>query len=621
MFEYLRKNASSVFIKVILGIVALVFVFWGVGSFGKKNVKNYAAIVNNERITIQDFYREFDNYIKNYEQQYNIKIDNKMVKQFHLKEQVLNSIISRTLLYQEAQKSGIRVSDDEVRNFIITVPAFKENGVFSKRRYNDVLRYNRIDPSEFENKIRFDITMSKFENSIADGLIITEAEVRQMYDTFNKRVKVGFVKIPFKDFLDKVKSDNKMAKDFYEKNKEKFRIPEKRSVEYIEISKEYFLKKYKSTDKELKDYYNKHVSDFKVPEQIKARHILIKTNGNKEHDKKALNKAEDILKKLKNGGNFIEFAKKYSEGPSAKNGGDLGYFTKGQMVPAFEKAAFALKKGEISDIVKTQFGYHIIKVEDVKNAHTKSFEEAKKNIEDKFKNEYVSQKMKEFFDKYQTVIQHKTLDDIAKNLNLKIVKKENVSNDNRDLPFNLTDSLFKALKDKNNIVQGNVFLPMFIFKVTKIEKSYIPAFDKIKDKVVNEYKKEEAKKLAVKEGERLIKELKNTTELKKLKYEYDETAYINFFSPNSVKLQDVDLSGITKLRNKGELLKKVLTGKENVYILGIEEFEKFDKVKYVQDKPKYVEAIKKQKLQFQLNRLVEKLKEKSKIQINQKVLI
>ncbi len=621
MFEYLRKNASSLFIKIILGIVALVFVFWGVGSFGRKNVQNYAAIVNNERITIQDFYREFDNYIKNYEKQYNIKIDRQTIKQFHIKEQVLNSLINRILLFQEAKKAGIRVSDDEVRDFIITIPAFKVNGVFSKRRYNDVLRYNRIKPADFENKVRFDLTMAKFENSLANGIIVTDEEVKQMYETFNKKVKLGFIKIPYKDFIDKVKYNDNDLKSFYEKNKEKFRVPEKRSVEYIEISKGYFLKNYKIPEKELKDYYKNHISEFKVPIKIRARHILIRTNGNKEHDKKALKKAEEILKKLKNGANFVEMAKKYSEGPSAKNGGDLGYFTKGQMVPAFDKAAFSLKKGEISGIVKTQFGYHIIKVIDIKKAHTKTFNQAKKEIEKKLENKYASEKMKEFFEKYKKIVPNKSLEELAKDLNLKIISKHNITKNDRELPFNLTNALFKALKDKNNIVQGNILLPIFIFKVTEIKKSYIPSFDKIKEKVATFYKEAQAKKLAIEKGKTLLKQFKNVTDLKNSQYYYDETDFIRFYSPESLKLSDVNLSGISKLKKEGELLKKVLTGKQDAYIVGIKEFQKFDKVKFQQDKPKYVNAIKKQKLQYRLNMLVKKLREKSEIKINQKVLL
>ncbi len=621
MFEYLRKNASSLFIKIILGVVALVFVFWGVGSFGRKNIKNYAAIVNDQRITMQEFYREFDNFIKNYEKQYNIKIDRKMIKQFHLKEQVLNSLINRTLLYQEAKKAGIRVSDDEVRDFVITIPAFKVNGVFSKRRYVEVLRYNRIKPAEFEDKVRFDLTMAKFQNSIADGIIVTNEEVKQMYNTFNKKVKLGFIKIPFKDFLSKVSFTDNQLKEYYNKNKEKFRIPEKRDISYIEISKNYFLENYKISDKKLKEYYENHISDFKVPDRIRARHILFRTNGNKEHDKKALEKAKEVLKKLKNGANFIEMAKKYSEGPSAKNGGDLGYFTRGEMVPAFEKAAFALKKGEISGIVKTRFGYHIIKVIDIQKAHTKTFKEAKLEIEKKLENKFVTEKMKEFFNKYKTIVQKKSLKDLAKELNLKILNKKDIVKTDKNLPFNLTEAVFKAMKDKVNIVQGNIILPIFIFKVTEIKKSYIPEFNKIKDKVVKAYKEEQAKVLAINKAKKLLKNLKNISDLKKTTYYYDETNYISYFNPVSMKLSDIDLTGITHLNKKGELLNKVLSDKNNAYIIGLVDFSKFDKEKFEQEKPKYVDAIKKQKLQFQLNKLVEKLRKESKIQINQKVLI
>jgi peptidyl-prolyl cis-trans isomerase D len=610
MFEYLRKNASSVFIKIILGIVALVFVFWGVGSFSNKKVSNYAAIVNNNRIGIQDFYREFDNFVKNYEKQYNIKFDQKMIKQFHLKENVLNSLINRNLLYQEALKSGIKVTDEELRNFIISVPAFKNNGVFDKRRYIELLQMNRLTPEIFEAQLKFDLTISKFQQSLGNAVILTEDELRDAFDLETKKVKLSFVKIPFKSFSDKVKYTDKQLRAFYDSHKEAFRVPEKRTIKYIEANKEYFLKGYKIKEKELKDYYDKNLNSFKVPEKIRARHILVKTKK----------EAEELLKKLKNNGNFIELAKKYSIGPSAKNGGDLGYFTKGQMVPTFEKAAFALKKGEISNIVKTQFGYHIIKLVDIKKASVEPFEKVKDSIKNTLENNYAESKMNEFYKKYSSITDNSSLNSLSKKLHIKIKTAKNITKDSEKFPPSFAEAVFQSELKRVNITKGNAFVPVYIFTVEKISHSYIPVFEKIKDKVRKKFIFEKAKLLALQQADKIIKTSKNIEDILKLNLKHDTTDFIPLFRPFSQKLASLDLKPIANLNKKGDILKSPLKDSEAAYIVWIDDVAKFNEEQFEKNKDKIKNAILKEKLNFRINKLLTELRKKSKIQINEKIL-
>ena len=608
MFEYLRKNASSVLIKVILGIVALVFVFWGVGSFSNKKISNYAAIVNNNRIGIQEFYREFDNFVKNYEKQYNIKFDEKMIKQFHLKENVLNSLINRNLLYQEAVKSGIRVTDQELRNFLLTVPAFQNNGVFDKRRYVQLLQMNRLTPEIFENQLKFDLTISKFQQSLGNSIILTDDELRDAFALETKKVKLGYIKIPFSDFKNQIKYNDKQLLAFYNSHKSSFTIPEKRSFKYVEIDRDYLLKNFKTSIKELKDYYNKNKESFKIPEQVKARHILLKTEK----------EAEKVLAQLKKGADFATLAKKYSIGPSGKNGGDLGYFSRGQMVPAFEKAAFALKKGEISNIVKTQFGYHIIQVEDIKKGKVQKFKEVKKNIKTILENDFVNKKMSELYDNYSSNKDNLTVEKIASKLGLKIKKADKITKESDKFPSVVIDNLFKTDLKHINITKGNAYMPMYIFTVTEVQHSYIPVFAKVKDKVKKRFVAAKEKLMALEKADKIIKEAKNVNMLKK--YKFDTTGYIPLFKPVSSKLANLDLKPVSNLNKEGDILRKPLSDNDAAYVVWIDNVAKFNEEQFKANKDKLKNLILKEKLNFKINQLLTKLRNKSKIQINEKIL-
>ncbi len=624
MFEYLRKNASSSVVKVALGIVALVFVFWGVGSFAKKDSANYAAIVNNETLSLQEFSREFDNFIKNYESQYNMKIDEAMIKNFHLKENIVNSLINKILIHQEAVKMGINVSDDELKDIIVTIEAFKDNGGFSKERYHQVLQMNRITPEDFEKKLKFDIAINKFQNSIANSILITDQEAKLAYELNTKRAKLGFVKIPFDKFVSQVKYTDADITAYFDKNKEMFKTPETRDVAFVSVDKDYILKSFKLSDDDIKKYYDENKDQFSEKEQIKARHILFKTTGDSTHDKEALKKAETVLKEVKSGGNFPELAKKYSDCPSKVKGGDLGYFSKGQMVPEFEKAAFSLKKDQISEIVKTNFGYHIIKVEDIKPSSSKTFEQAKPLIKSQLEQNYISLKMKEISDSYaQKLDNSSSLESIAKDLNLQIASAEKITLNSKKFLPDFISKIFKAEENVIQIIEGSPISPLYFAKVVKIDKPYIPDFNNIKDTVIKEYKNVESEKMAKDAAATLITSSKTLQALKEATkniYTYDATDFINFYSPKTDKLKDIDLSEIKVLKVKDELLNHPLSNRDAAFVIGVTEFENFDNAKFEKEKEQYIKMLTNEKMKSKMDTMIEDIRKNSKIRINEKIL-
>ncbi len=622
MFEFLRKHAGSLFMQIVLGIVALVFVFWGIGSIRNKGVKNYAFKINNEIVLPQEFYKELENVIRSYENRFHMKFDEKMIKALRLKQTVLSDMINRRILYLEAKKHGIIVTDEEVKNVIINMPYFQRNGVFEKSLYLRVLQYNRITPEEFEDRVRFDLTVSKFKDGISNSVLVTDEEIKRAFEYENKKVKLSYLRLPYKNFINQVTYTEDDLKKFYNKNKKMFAVPEKRDVKYIKITKDYFLKNIKITDKEVEEYYKKHINEFKVPAQVKARHILIKPDNNSiAAQMKALNEAKKIREMaLKKGANFAELAKKYSQGPSAKNGGELGWFKKGEMVPEFEKAAFSLKKGEISEPVKTKFGYHIIKVEDIKPGKTKTLKEVKNEIIDKIKREKVNKKFQELEKKYTK--NPINIEEISKELKIETKEFKKIDKKSK-LDFRIITNVFTLKKGEAKFIAGNYDLPAYIIKVGKIYPSYIPGFKEVKDEVEKKFIEDEAKKLAIKEANKLLKNLKNVNDLKKFadnkKILVGETSFILYHKPASPDLPGINLKPIEKLK-KGEILKQVLVGKDNVYIVGIKEFNKFDKELYEKEKDKIKQFLYQQKASYRIQKYLETVRKNYKIDINEKIL-
>ena len=621
-FEYLRKNAASLFMKIVLGIVALVFVFWGIGTIRTKKVKNYAVKINNTIILPQDYFKELDNTIRTYEKQFNIHLTPQMIKKFHIKEMVLNNIINREILYMEALKNGIKVTDDEVKDAIIHLPYFQENGVFKKSLYFRVLRYNRITPEEFEDRIRMDMTISKFKNAIANSVLVTEEEVKKVFDYENKKVILGYLRIPFNKFENQVKFTEKDLKNYYKNNREKFRVPERRDIEYVELNKDYFLKNIKISMNEIKDYYKKHINDFKIPTMVKARHILIKPKDKSiEADKEALKKIEKIREMALKGADFGKLAKKYSQGPSAKNGGELGWFKRGEMAPEFEKVAFSLKKGEISKPVRTKFGWHIIQVEDIKKGRTKTLKEVKNEIIKILGKKKVEQKMAEIEKKYGNF---DNLTEISKIFNVKIEKFQKVSKDNTTIDFRVINSAFNLKLNEVKFIKGNFNQPIYFIKVVKIYPSFIPDYEKAKKEIIAKFKKDKAKQLALSSAEKLLTKIKNINDLKKFadnkKFVYNETNFISYHNPFSPEFLGINLKPIEKLK-KGEVLKEVLSNDTDAFIVGIVKFNKFNNELFEKQKDKIKQYIWQQKANYRISQYINKAKKKYKIDINEKILL
>ncbi len=380
MLNVMRKHAGSWMIKVILFAIVIVFVFWGVGSFRSRQASKVAT-VNEEIISVTDFRRAYNNLIDQYRQRFGSNLNDGMLEMLQVKKQTIDQLIERALLLQEAQNIGLTVSDTEIAQSIMEVPVFQNNGAFDNRRYLRVLSQVHLSPEEFEAEQKNVLLGQKLTRIIIGAAKVSEAEARQWYDWQNTSVDIAYALFD-PDRYDDVNPSTEEINTYFENKKEDYKTAPMVKARYVVFDPEDYISQVTVEEDEISSYYDSHTDEFKIEKTVEARHILIKLDpdADEKADQAAKAKAEEIAVMAKSGKDFAELAKTYSQGPTKDRGGYLGKFNRSQMVKPFSDMAFSMSAGEISDPVKTQFGWHVIKVESVVEAETKSLEQSKEAI-------------------------------------------------------------------------------------------------------------------------------------------------------------------------------------------------------------------------------------------------
>lgn len=381
MFDLFRSREKSVriLLGVLLGVVALSMLVYlipggsgsGIGSDGSSVV----ASVGDEKITTTDVQRALQTVTRG---QQNLP---KSILGMYT-PMIVNQMIESKAMAYKARELGLQVSDQELGDAIENEFASQLGGKFDQNVYLNVLQQQGLQPRDFEARQREAMLAARLENLEVQSLIVSDADARAEYERKNLKVGLKYLAFEPKEFASKVSKDSAAIKAYFEKNRSNFRIPEKRNVELISGLTSQFVASAQVSDTDLRKAYNENMDSYRQPERVQVRHILVKTQGKpKEEVPKLKGKADDLLKQLKAGGKFDELAKKNSEDTgSAEKGGELGFIVRGQTVPNFEKAAFSLQPGQLSDVIETEYGYHILQVEKKEDAHTQTFEEVRPQL-------------------------------------------------------------------------------------------------------------------------------------------------------------------------------------------------------------------------------------------------
>ena len=325
------------------------------------------AIVAGNSITVNQYRRLYNQIYDSYRQMYPLDQGNaEILRQLGLADQALDQLINEYAIGYGAQSMGIEASREEVAEYITTLPLFQEDGRFiGTERYMQILQANNLPASEYEDGVRREIIRTKLLRVVTDGILATPEEVRQEFLDRNQGIKIRYVAIDPKEVAPET-VDQEDLKTYFEEQKENYRTPEQRKVKYIIFPVQ--PEGVELTEEQIQE----RTAAFPEKQEVRASHILLTLD-----DEKARKKGEDILEQLRAGADFAELAKEHTKDEaSAANGGDVGFFGRGAMVPEFEAAAFSLEPGELSDLVTTQYGFHIIKVTDVRRVDSRALAEA-----------------------------------------------------------------------------------------------------------------------------------------------------------------------------------------------------------------------------------------------------
>src|SRR5262249_29553150 len=389
MLDRMRRHKAwlqwSLVVVVLAFIVFYIPDFLGLrGSGADATSGDTIASVEGRAITSGEFRRTYQAQLQAYRSAYGSNMSEQLLKQLGIEQQILQQMVDEQASMAEAERLGIQVSDDEVRQRIFAIPAFQENGHFiGDQRYQQLLRMQRppLSPSDFESGIRRSLLVEKLRDSLTDWLTISDKDLEQEFRRRNDKVKLAVISFPADKFRSQATATDQEIAAHFESHKNDFKIPEKRKIRYLLIDTDAMRARVVVPRADVERAYNDNIEQYSTPEQVRASHILLKTEGKDDAAVKA--KAEDILKQARAGADFGELAKKYSEDEgSAKNGGDLDYFTRGKKVPEFESVAFTLQPGQISDLVKSPFGYHIIKVTDKKAGTRRTLADMRQQLTD-----------------------------------------------------------------------------------------------------------------------------------------------------------------------------------------------------------------------------------------------
>jgi peptidyl-prolyl cis-trans isomerase D len=504
MLDRMRRHKN--WLKWSLALVVLAFVLLYIPSFLRGSngagLNDAIATVDGRDITASQFRRAYQRQMQQYRAAYGSSMDERLLKQLGIDQRIVQQLVEEEAALAEARRLGISASDEEVRTRILAIPAFQENGQFiGYDRYRQMLQMQEppVRENEFEEQVRRSIVTEKLQAALTNWITVTDAEVEADYKKRNEKVKLAVVAMPLDKFREGVKVDDSEVAAWFEQHKNEYRIPEKRKVRYALVDVQAIRERIQASPQDVQRYYEDNQQQYSTPEQVRASHILLKLEGK---DEAAVKKqAEDLSAQAKGGADFAELAKKYSQDDSNNTkGGDLDFFGRGQMVGDFDKVAFAMKPGEVSDPVKTEFGYHVIKLTDKRAASQRPLTEVQAQIADQIRWQRAQDEAQRTADDVARQMKKPSdLDTVAKPRGLVVADSGMFARDEPIAGLGMAPAAAEQAFDlKDGEISGAIRTPQgFAFvTVTGKQDAYTPKLDEVKARVRDDVLKKKAGEVA-----------------------------------------------------------------------------------------------------------------------------
>jgi peptidyl-prolyl cis-trans isomerase D len=632
MLRILREHASSWMLKGILILVAVTFISWGGYSYFREKKVTYAAKVNGVTIGEREYYDAFQDAIKQYREALGPSFSEKMIEELHLKDKILDNLIAKILILQEAKRMGLSIPDEELREAIESTPAFQVNGQFDRRSYERFLRLSRMTPEQFEQSQREDLLLSKAVSVIKmNSGKVSDEESLETYLYENERINLSFLKVVPDSLKVQVNANEIEIKDYYQKHQEDFKIPTFVQIQYLLFRPSEFEKKVQVSPDEIKRYYDSKKDTFKMPKQVRVRDILIKAGPQDTPDQLEAKKkkTEEILEKAKKTKDFGSLAKQYSEAENASKGGDLGWIQRGMLGEQIESILFAMKSGDLTGVLAARDGLHILKIEEVKEEKQKSFEEVKDQILQALKKEKAkAEASRKADDAFYSLFRSRDLEGYSREKDA-LIKSTGLVKEGDEIPDIGKNPLFysSAFSLKLGEISPVVSIPpnFYILKLVNKKDSRIPPLNEVKEEVTRKVIGTKAEEKARQVAEDLLNQIrtgKNIREVAREKsYPLEETGFFTRTAGVVPKIGPArEFMGIlASLTEKNPVPKEVLRTKDGYFAVRLSGYEPADQNKFQSVKKNLEKRLSYQKQEEAFQNWLEQLKAKAKIEINKEI--
>ncbi|MGB9698378.1 MAG: SurA N-terminal domain-containing protein [Thermodesulfobacteriota bacterium] len=618
MLDFMRRHAQSWMIKAALGAVVVVFIFWGIWT-PRGERERELAIIGNYSLTVAEARNYYQNLVDQYRSLYGSQFNEEMAKKLGLKERAIKDLINKALLLQEARRLGLTVTAEEIQTAIESYPAFQKDGHFDKATYLRTLQRMRLTAKEFESNQAQMLLISKIHNLITAGAKVADKEVWDNYRHNFEKINLEVIFVNPEDFKD-ISFTTAEVQEYFTKHKDDFKIPARVKIRYLLFDPKDYQKDVQITPSEIENYYQNNLEKFTQPRRLKVRHILIKTDfKDPEVSAKDRQKAESIREEALKGKDFAELAKKYSDDQGTKNqGGDLGYISRGQVIPEFEAAIFSLKAGEISKVIQTPYGYHIAKVDEIQEQKVEPLEKVQEKIQTMLKERKARELAYDQADEaYARGMKDGKLDSFAQEKNLRLKETGLFSaQDKIDLNPKLIDSAL-ALNPGDISPVLRLGDTLAILQVVQKEEARNPELQEVEDKVVQALKKEKQKEKALAKAKDILEKIKKGAEGKALaaqeKLKIEETGFFERAgAPPKMEFSEELRKAIFTLLPQNPYAAAPILLNDQYVILRLKEVKEVDQKQFQEHKENFRQALLREKQEMILSAWLEERLEEAK---------